>query len=112
MQRESYPEKNLIYHELANSGHNDEYLIVPLTDLKAGQNGIIVSIDEVHSDGCRQLIEMGVSLRSNVRVFCNQFHHLIFDVNRIRIAADRHTAMKIKVQISYNITGIPAANPL
>lgn len=112
MQGEPFKEKIFIDPELTESNCNEKYLIVPLTDLKAGQNGIIVSIDKSHSDGCRQLIELGVSIQSYVRVFCNQSHHLIIDINRKRIAADRDTAMKIKVQMPNHNTGDPSVNPV
>lgn len=112
MKGEPFPERNLINPEYTKTERAEDYSIVPLTDLKAGQNGMIVSIDKTHSDGCQKLIELGVSLHSYVRVFCNQSSHLIFDVNRKRIAADRDTAMKIKVQMPRHNTGDPSPNPM
>ncbi len=112
MQGELIPQINFLHPELAKPDLDQEYSIVPLTDLKTGQNGMIIFIDDRMSNACKQLMEMGVSIHSHVRVFSNQSHHLIFDVNGKRIAADWDTAMKIKVQIPARISSYLAANPM
>jgi len=98
MHSESYPVMDKNYPPLAGAGRGNGYMILPLCDLKEGQSGVIISMDAGLSEGCRKLLEMGVSIFSPIKVLFNHDHHLIFDVERKRIATDRTTLSKIIVR--------------
>lgn len=71
---------------------------VPLSQLKTGQEGLIVSFNLQKDEIFQELTRLGVAPRALVQMFANNRANCIFKVGGKTIAADRDTAAGILVR--------------
>jgi len=70
----------------------------PLNQLKAGQEGLVDSIELQKDENLRELTRLGVTPRAFIQMFANHRSNCIFKVDGKTIAADRETAAGILVR--------------
>ncbi len=69
-----------------------------LDELEGGQAGLIVSIKARSPEQLQELIAIGISPCSIVRMIENYAHHVVFKVDHKKFAADKEIASEIFVR--------------